>query len=153
MKKLVICLIALFVFTSIIYSQPLKPVGIQAVQHPSVRAIYFLVNKERIKAGETPLVEDPRLNASAQTKCEDMSRLNERAHNLSDGRIWQSFFAPELQNAHIGENLVEDASTSQIAVNSWMGSPGHRANILDASFSKVGYAVCNGSWVVQQFLG
>jgi uncharacterized protein YkwD len=47
-----------------------------------------------------------------------------------------------------GENIAwgeKGLSTPKSIVKAWMGSPGHRANILDRSFREIGLGVSLGS--------
>lgn len=37
-------------------------------------------------------------------------------------------------------------------MNQWMNSPGHRANILNSSFTEIGIGYYNSEWV-QEFIG
>ena len=49
-----------------------------------------------------------------------------------------------LQHAHISngaENIAEANVKPSKVVNLWMNSPGHRANILNPKFEKIGVAV------------
>lgn len=116
-----------------------------ALTLPDKQQVFDLVNQERVKAGEAPLVDDVRLDASATAKCADMDIYNYKAHVSPQGVSWQSFFYPELQKSHIGENLSWNYQGAVGVVNGWMGSEGHRENILDATYNHVGYAVCGKS--------
>ena len=55
----------------------------------------------------------------------------------------------------VGENLAAGHKTAKDAVNAWMESPGHRANLLDPAFTETGIAVKTGGdygWYwVQEF--
>ena len=55
-----------------------------------------------------------------------------------------------------GENIAGNSSNSG-AVNAWMNSSGHRANILNKSFNYTGIGVVNspkyGKVYVQMFIG
>jgi uncharacterized protein YkwD len=54
-----------------------------------------------------------------------------------------------------GENIAGN-STNKAAVDAWMNSPTHRANIMDGSFVTVGMAIYqtdNGSWYWAQEFG
>jgi len=57
---------------------------------------------------------------------------------------------------YAGENLA-GAPTVEMAHNSLMNSPGHRANILNANFTKIGIGVVSGGpygkMFVQMFTG
>lgn len=55
---------------------------------------------------------------------------------------------PGLRRWSVGENIAwgnGSLSTPTAIVNSWMHSPGHRANILNAHFTEVGIAAANGA--------
>ena len=55
----------------------------------------------------------------------------------------------------VGENLAAGHKNAKDAVNAWMDSPGHRANLLDPAFTETGIAVKIGGdygWYwVQEF--
>lgn len=55
----------------------------------------------------------------------------------------------------VGENLAAGHKTAKDAVNAWLDSPGHRANLLDPAFTETGIAVKIGGdygWYwVQEF--
>ena len=53
-----------------------------------------------------------------------------------------------------GENIAMGYATPQAVVNGWMNSPGHRANILNASFTRIGVGyVADGNHWTQMFIG
>jgi uncharacterized protein YkwD len=55
----------------------------------------------------------------------------------------------------VGENLAAGHKTAKDAINAWLDSPAHRANLLDPSFTETGIAVKTGGdygWYwVQEF--
>ena len=53
-----------------------------------------------------------------------------------------------------GENIAMGQTTPEAVVNGWMNSEGHRANILNSSYTQigVGYAA-NGHYWTQLFIG
>ena len=53
-----------------------------------------------------------------------------------------------------GENIAMGYHTPEVVVAAWMASPGHRANFLNASYTKigVGYVASGGYWT-QHFTG
>lgn len=54
----------------------------------------------------------------------------------------------------LGENIHRGPTTPDRAMEDWMESPGHRANILNCSFKDIGVGVtltANGPWWVQNF--
>ncbi len=44
-----------------------------------------------------------------------------------------------------GENVAAGYSSANTVVAGWMGSPGHRANILNANFTSIGVAYAQSS--------
>ena len=52
------------------------------------------------------------------------------------------------------ENIAKGQATPQAVVNAWMNSSGHRANILNPSFTKIGVGyVQSGNYRTQMFIG
>jgi uncharacterized protein YkwD len=53
-----------------------------------------------------------------------------------------------------GENIAHGQTSPQAVVNAWMNSSGHRANILNASFTQIGVGyVADGHYWTQMFIG
>ena len=52
-----------------------------------------------------------------------------------------------------GENIAKGYKTPGAVVNGWMNSSGHRANILNSSFTRIGVGyVSNGHYWTQMFI-
>jgi uncharacterized protein YkwD len=105
-----------------------------------------LVNKEREKAGLKPLKADPGLTPVARAHSQDMFVRGYFAHVNPDG---QDPF-DRMKQAGVGfraagENLAL-AQTLEIAHNNLMNSPGHRANILNPSFGRLGIGIMDGGY-------
>lgn len=118
-----------------------------------------LTNEERIVNGLPPLVVSPFLTEAAQLKADDMAAHSYYAHTGPDGKTmldWMHEVGYTYLNA--GENLVIDRTTASQAVDAWMNSPDHRANILRPQFTQLGIGVAEGEYqgihtifVVQEF--
>ena len=53
-----------------------------------------------------------------------------------------------------GENIAYGQRTPREVVTAWMNSPGHRANILNASYTQIGVGyVASGNYWTQLFIG
>lgn len=96
-----------------------------------------LVNAHRKEAGLAPLELDAQLNQAAAV------RAKESAQNFSHTRPnGQSCFTildeMQIDYGSAGENIAMNYETPEAVVNGWMNSPGHRANILTAEFSRMG---------------
>jgi uncharacterized protein YkwD/NADH:ubiquinone oxidoreductase subunit 6 (subunit J) len=114
-----------------------------------------LVNQERTKRGLQPLQPDPELTLVARNQSQDMFRRGYFAHINPDGK--DPF--DRMKDAHVefrsaGENLAL-AQTMEIAHRNLMNSPGHRANILQPKFGRLGIGIMDagyyGLMVSQEF--
>ena len=107
-----------------------------------------LVNIERQKEGLAPLTFSEELSKVARLKCQDMANNNYFSHNsptYGDPFTMMKSFGIQYKTA--GENIAKGYSSAQSVVQEWMNSSGHRANILNPSFEKigVGYVNVNGT--------
>lgn len=96
-----------------------------------------LVNEERQKAGVSPLTADSGLNQVAQLRAEET--IVKFDHVRPDG----SKFYTALQQAGIsyrttGENIAYGQRSPAEVMTGWMNSSGHRQNILNAAYGKLG---------------
>ncbi|MGX1135455.1 RNA polymerase sigma factor (sigma-70 family) [Streptomyces glaucescens] len=129
----------------------------QTQQAPTgtVGQVVALVNKERAAAGCGPLTEDAQLNRAAQGHSDDMATRNFFDHTNPDGADpGQRTTAAGYRWSTYGENIARGQQTPQAVMESWMNSPGHRANILNCSFKDIGVGVHEGSggpWWTQNF--
>jgi len=95
-----------------------------ATLHPVEEGILARTNAQRARYGLRPLRLDFGLQNSARRHAQWMSR----------NRTMQHTSAPVAENIAMGQN------SSQEAVNSWMNSSGHRANILNSGYTRIGVA-------------
>ncbi|AIS02110.1 sigma-70 family RNA polymerase sigma factor [Streptomyces glaucescens] len=121
----------------------------------TVAQVVALVNKERAAAGCAPLTEDPQLNQAAQGHSEDMAARGFFDHTNPDGADpGRRTTAAGYAWSTYGENIARGQQTPEAVMESWMNSPGHRANILNCSFEDIGVGVHDGSggpWWTQNF--
>lgn len=100
-------------------------------------------NSARAANGLAPLSLNSQLNSSAQAKAQHMTDLDYWAHVAPDGtQPWYFFNQAGYAYIRAGENLAYGFTTSQGAVDGWMNSPSHRANIL-GDYYDVGFGVVN----------
>lgn len=101
-----------------------------------------LVNQQRLAAGTglRPLTIDTRLVAAAQRHSDDMAARSFFSHTGSDGSTFvvRIDAAGYLPWSFVGENIAAGQTTPAAVVAAWMGSPGHRANILSPDFDHIG---------------
>lgn len=116
---------------------------------PKVRAdleakMLVLVNEERRKVGLKPLKADPEMLVVARAHSKDMFARGYFSHETPDG------FSPfdRMKKAKVrfmaaGENLAL-GQTLNICHRGLMNSPGHRKNILNPLFGRVGIGILDG---------
>jgi len=103
-----------------------------------------LVNGERVVAGLRPLVADSELTQVARQHSVDMFARGYFAHVTPEGRDpFERMREANVRFVTAGENLAL-APTLQIAHTGLMHSPGHRANILQRDFGRVGIGIMDG---------
>lgn len=101
-------------------------------------------NAFRSQNGMASLSLNTQLNTSAQNKAQHMVDNDYWAHNAPDGTTpWYFFDQAGYSYSRAGENLAYGFNTSQDAVNGWIGSPGHRANML-GEYQDVGFGFVDG---------
>jgi uncharacterized protein YkwD len=119
--------------------------------HPDVRAdletqMLELVNQERVQRGLSPLKADPELTEVARAHSKDMFARGYFAHITPEGESpFDRMNEAHVQYSTAGENLALAHSLS-IAHNGLMNSPGHRANILNPAFGRVGIGILDGGF-------
>jgi uncharacterized protein YkwD len=105
-----------------------------------------MINEERAKEKLKPLVFDPELVVVARAHSDDMFKRGYFAHINPEGK--NPF--DRMKDAHVrfmtaGENLAL-AQTLEIAHKNLMHSPGHRANIMNPAFGRVGIGIMDGGF-------
>lgn len=93
--------------------------------------VISLVNKERAQAGRSPVSMDKDLQEAA------MQRAAETAIYFDHTRPDASSCFTASSKAY-GENIAAGQTTAKQAMNGWMNSSGHRANILKESYTSIG---------------
>ncbi|MED1798777.1 CAP domain-containing protein [Brevibacillus porteri] len=136
-------------------TQPAAPVN-QAEQGKTgdfAKQVADLVNQERAKAGLKPVQMDAALSKVALAKAQDMSANNYFDHNSPTyGSPFDMMKQYGIQYSTAGENIAMGQQSPQEVMQQWMNSEGHRQNIMNPAFTKIGVGVTNGYWV-QEFIG
>lgn len=103
-----------------------------------------LVNKERAKHGLNILKPDPEIQVVARAHSRDMFARGYFSHINPDGKNpFDRMHAGGIKFLSAGENLAL-AQTLSIAHIGLMNSPGHRANILQPTFGRLGIGILDG---------
>lgn len=105
-----------------------------------------LVNEERAKAGLNAVVLDKDLEAAALIRARETEISF--SHTRPDGRPFASVLKDQgISYRGAGENIAWGQSSPEEVMRGWMNSEGHRANILNPNFTKIGvgyYRNANG---------
>ncbi|MEV6572488.1 CAP domain-containing protein [Streptomyces sp. NPDC051577] len=136
--------------------RPGKPAPADPVVPPSGAAaqVVKLVNVERRQAGCGDLAPNAKLTSAAQSYTEVMARSGELSHTGPDGSTMSGrISATGYTWSATGENIARGQANATEVVDSWMKSPGHRANILNCDFTEIGVGVvqAGGPWWTQDF--
>jgi len=100
-----------------------------------------LVNQRRLENGNLPpLKRDARLDESSELHSSNMAGRNFFAHCDPDTKTlpWDRMVDAGYFWSFAGENIAAGYSTPEDVMAGWMGSAGHRANILSTGFREIG---------------
>ena len=119
--------------------------------------VFNLINAKRTSAGLSALRIDNEVQNVARIKAQDMVDSNYFSHTSPTyGSPFDMMKNFGIKYKAAGENIAGNSSNSG-AVNAWMNSEGHRANILSNNFNYTGIAVVKspkyGKIFVQMFIG
>ncbi|HBG1792286.1 TPA: sporulation protein [Clostridioides difficile] len=110
------------------------------------KEVVDLVNIERAKAGLNPLTLDSSISNVATKKSQDMIDNNYFSHNSPTyGSPFDMLKKFGISYKTAGENIAMVQKTPKEVVNAWMNSEGHRKNIMNPNFSKIGVGVAQKS--------
>ncbi|HEX3291663.1 MAG TPA: CAP domain-containing protein [Gaiella sp.] len=129
------------------------------------------INTVRARRGLGGLAASPALSRSAAAHSRAMATYGFFSHESRNGATFSArikrFYAPGSRAWTVGENLAMFGGATPSAaaiVDAWMGSPGHRANLLRGLFHEAGVAIMfnpaaggvfggESTWVVTLDLG
>ena len=122
----------------------------ETLRQEETDTVLGICNARRIEAGAKALVMDSALCRIAQAKADEMAELGYFSHTSpgfgSPPHMLLSFSVPYR---FVGENIARGYGSAEEVMEKWMGSEGHRENILTPVFSKigVGYNSSRNIWV------
>lgn len=136
----------------------LDSVGCTRINSQPVNAVFEqrvveLVNIERAKSGLPPLKRSSELDFAARDHTRDMVEDNYFAHDsydLNNGLLTKVCTAFERIRLYYpgyslaGENIAAGYSTPEAVFQGWMGSDGHRKNILKPDYKEIGVGYYSG---------
>ena len=114
-----------------------------------------LVNEIRVENGLRELTYDWQLGRVARYKSQDMKDNKYFSHTSPVyGSPFQMMKSFGISYRSAGENIAKGQATPEAVVNAWMNSSGHRANILNSSYTHIGVGyVADGRYWTQMFIG
>ena len=114
-----------------------------------------LVNEIRRQNGLGELTASAELSHVARLKSQDMHDKGYFDHTSPTyGSAFDMLRSFGISYRTAGENIAYGYSTPQAVVDAWMNSSGHRANILNASYTQIGVGrVQDGNYCTQIFVG
>jgi len=156
------CAVPLALLLTLIISLPPALAQLRVIKNPRgrlrikhlrevERRIYQLTNAVRRKHHLSPLDKDNALVATARAHSDDMLERKFFSHVNPDGTTPQKRIAPAYSRtiSRSGENIwgghgydySDSKLMARVIVDSWMSSPGHRANLLNPSYTHLGVGV------------
>lgn len=145
--------IGIFVFLWFIF--PSQALSLQAEIKEEEWLMFNLINEARTQKGLSELEFDLELSAVAAMHAKDMVERNYFAHQTPDGESpADRVLKQNISFKVLGENLAGNIDVED-AHRMLMNSDGHRANILDGRFGRVGVGIVKcvqyGKMMVQKF--
>lgn len=116
----------------------------QSIDYQSEQTMFELVNAERVQNGTKPLVWDESLAQVGRGHSKDMFARGYFSHYSPEGKdVGDRLDTAGIAYSIAGENLAFAPSVTR-AHEGLINSPGHKRNILDPAFTKVGIGTIDG---------
>lgn len=114
-----------------------------------IKDVVEIVNDEREDEGLPDLMSDPTLNRIAAQRAKETAE--KFSHTRPDGTLcFTAFdeFGVDSNTVYAAENIAYGSRTADGVMDQWMGSSGHKANILREDFTRIGVGlyVDNGKY-------
>lgn len=124
------------------------------------QALVAAVNQARAANGLAALTLDSALQNAARAHTENLLAANAFTHDFVESggsTAFAGWIHRFYSGSCAGENLAggSPSLTAQQAVDLWLNSPGHRANLLSSRFATIGVALegHNGTWIATADFG
>lgn len=132
-------------------TQPSQPAGGAGLSQNDALQLLQLVNQARNQNGAPPLSYNTKLTLAAGKHSQDMAARNYFSHTAPQPAPNGAAMSERATNAgyqwsQIAENIASGQTTVQAVFNSWMNSPGHKANILNPAYAEMGIGRAGNLW-------
>jgi len=108
------------------------------------REVIQKANAERATAGLPPLKVDATLMKAARQHSANMAKQGKLEHVLDNKGPGERLADLGMRPTFTGENCAQGQQTGAEAMLSWMGSEGHRGNILNPAYTHIGVGKADG---------
>ena len=139
--------------TGAIVAVPVNRTELRSMEKEVVR----LINAERDARGLSPLRSVPRIARISRKKAVDLRDNNYFDHTSPTyGTPFEMLRHFSVTYHYAGENIAKGYDTPEQVVQAWMASKGHRQNILNPNYTKIGVGCIDGisgPYWVQLFIG
>ena len=106
-----------------------------------------IINQRRAENGAGPLELDESLTQVAYAHSLDMVERNFFNHSNPDGLSpFDRMKNYGIEYSSAAENIAAGQQTPEDVMEAWMNSPGHRKNILNPAYNKIGIGVAKGGF-------
>ena len=103
----------------------------------NTRACYTQLNNYRRSVKKKALKRNSKLEKIAKIRAKEMAASGKFSHTRPNGRNALTMIKG---NVYKGENIAMGQRTCREVSGAWYGSPGHRKNMLNKKYRKVGIA-------------
>ncbi|MDD4188322.1 MAG: LysM peptidoglycan-binding domain-containing protein [Bacilli bacterium] len=108
--------------------------------------VFQLVNEKRKRIGLPVLTTDTKITNVAKIKSQDFIKNDYFSHNSPEyGTLFEMLRTFGINFSAAAENIASGQNTAEEVIRHWMNSAGHRANILNSTFNKIGVGVAKDS--------
>lgn len=108
-----------------------------------MQQVISLVNEERAKMGLSPVTEASDLASAAAVRAKEIS--SSFSHTRPNGSYYNTALDENgVKYRGSGENIAYGQRTAAEVMDGWMNSQGHRANILNGNYTKIGVGFYEG---------
>ncbi|GLZ53290.1 CAP domain-containing protein [Actinomycetospora sp. NBRC 106378] len=145
-------LVAALVLAGLTLLAPAASAAVTSAQAAQLNQVFALTNQYRQQAGCKALIRNSYAEKAAQGHADWMNSTGTFSHTGANG----SSFVDRMKAAGYpspgGENIAYGQKDAQAVMTAWMNSPGHRANILNCTFTRIGLGLAGTrNYWVQDF--
>jgi len=124
-----------------------NPVALSSDADPIVADFVELLNDARRAGGCPGLAWDDDIAGVARAHSVDMIRRGFFSHSNPDGDDpFERLTRAKVTYRAAAENILQGATTGRRAHDMWMGSPGHRANMMNCALTHHGVGRVDSWW-------